>query len=508
MQLKKYWLVILFCLIKFATPFFQHHDFELHRDEYLYLAKGNHLAWGYIEIPPVNGLIAFIVNIMGNSFFAVKSFPALFGALTMLLIGMIITDFRGSYFAQLIGCLSYLLTAYLRINILFQPNALDILLWTFCFYLLINFIKTKNKNLLFELGIVFGFGLLNKYTMGFLIIATVIALIASPYRKLFLDKTIYIAALIAAIIFLPNALWQLQHHLPFLYHMQLLNDTQLQNQHASEFIKSQFLMNLAGSMVWIAGMYSLFTLWGRQYRMIAFIYISVIAMLLMLHGKNYYALGLYPVLFAFGSVHLERYINTRKKLWLKPVLIIFILIAGVPFVPVLIPVFEPKEMVNFCSHLKGTGVLKWEDGDEHPLPQDFADMLGWKELTEKVNTVYTKLSETEKQHLYIDCDNYGLAGAITYYGKAYNLPEAHSDNASFIFWIPELKDITTVIYVGTDEPDTIVYAHTANIIIADSITNPLAREYRTKIFLLRGVDNFLIEATKNQISEERKRFNQ
>ena len=30
-----------------------------------------------------------------------------------------------------------------------------------------------------------------------------------------------------------------------------------------------------------------------------------------------------------------------------------------------------------------TDLLKWEDLQHHPLPQDFSDMLGWEEMAAK-----------------------------------------------------------------------------------------------------------------------------
>ena len=41
-------------LVKFLVSFLLIHPiYELHRDEYLYLAESNHLAWGYLEAPPL-----------------------------------------------------------------------------------------------------------------------------------------------------------------------------------------------------------------------------------------------------------------------------------------------------------------------------------------------------------------------------------------------------------------------------------------------------------------------
>ncbi|MEJ7659094.1 MAG: hypothetical protein WKG07_05440 [Hymenobacter sp.] len=42
--------------------------YELHRDEYLYLDYGRHLAWGYIEMPPLTALQSWLTLALGGSF--------------------------------------------------------------------------------------------------------------------------------------------------------------------------------------------------------------------------------------------------------------------------------------------------------------------------------------------------------------------------------------------------------------------------------------------------------
>ena len=46
-------LLCLLALLKLILPFFiQNAAYEPHRDEFLYLAEGKHLAWGFMEVPP------------------------------------------------------------------------------------------------------------------------------------------------------------------------------------------------------------------------------------------------------------------------------------------------------------------------------------------------------------------------------------------------------------------------------------------------------------------------
>jgi hypothetical protein len=127
-------------IIKLLLPLFTHPDFELHRDEFLYLAMGDHLAWGYLEVPPAIGIYAwFIKNILGTGIFATRFLPALVGALTLLLTSKIAEEMGGGRFARILAAVCFLLsTIYLRINLLFQPVPFNLFFYVLAVYLFIE----------------------------------------------------------------------------------------------------------------------------------------------------------------------------------------------------------------------------------------------------------------------------------------------------------------------------------------------------------------------------------
>ena len=178
----------------------------------------------------------------------------------------------------------------------------------------------------------------------------------------------------------------------------------------------------------------------------------MIALLIWFHGKNYYALGLYPVLFGFGSLAL----NSGP---LGAVIFAAISIpplrccSGIYFIFIGLPVMKPEKLVVYYekTHGRGKGILRWEDQQDHPLPQDFADMLGWEEMAPKAATAFHSLDSSQQAKTIIFCDNYGMAGAVNYYRKKYHMPEAYSDNASFLYWIPDHLHAKSGI--GRDDTD-------------------------------------------------------
>jgi hypothetical protein len=86
------------------------------------------------------------------------------------------------------------------------------------------------------------------------------------------------------------------------------------------------------------------------------------------------------------------------------------------------------------------------------------------------------------------CDNYGQTGAINYYTK--QGLKAVSFNADYVNWFNLDIRYTNLIRVkereehGKELKTTAPYFNTA--VVADSITNPYAREYGTTIFAFTG----------------------
>ena len=118
--------------------------------------------------------------------------------------------------------------------------------------------------------------------------------------------------------------------------------------------------------------------------------------------------------------------------------------------PLVLPLAKPETLAKYyqASGLYKTGALKWEDLQNHPLPQDFADMIGWKEMAQKAADVYHALPKEERDNMLIYCRGYYSAGALNYYAKEVGLPEVYSDDASFLFWMPEKYPYKNLLLVA------------------------------------------------------------
>lgn len=500
-----YWpLILLLAIVKFVLPLFlQDPIYELQRDEYLYYQQGQHLALGYLENPPLISYLGFISSWFGGSEAWIKFWPSLFGASTVVLTCLITAELGGKLFAQFIAGLSIITGAYLRMHYLFQPNMLDIFFWTLAVYFIIRYINDKKDKYIFWFILSFALGFWGKYSIVFIVVSMLLSLLISKHRKIFTNKNFYTYSLIGIFIIIPNIWWQYNHNWPLIHHMKELQDTQLKYMNPSGFLVDQLMMFMATILIWIAGL--IWFLKNKEWRFLAITYFFVIILLIAGRGKSYYSAGIYPMLLAAGAVAWEQW--TVKKNWIRYVATLLIIGISYMILPMLLPIWKPEKLAAFY---KKHGIEhKWEDQKNHELPQDFADMLGWKEMTEKTKSFFDSLPDSLKANTVIYARNYGQAGSMKFYSKDnYFSNKIISDNGSFIFWIPERLWMKNLIFVGHNIPSKkdAVFQHFEKVMVIDSITNPVSRQFGDKIVYFENIDSTGLKLAQDGLREMKKKF--
>ena len=501
--------IILTCFIiaKFLLQFLLYNPaYDLQRDEYLYLDQANHLAWGYLSVPPLTSWLSSIIAYFGNTVFWIRFFPALFGAFTIIIVWKAIEELKGNLFALILGATCILLSCLLRLNALYQQNSLDVLSWTAFYFVLIKYINTKNTKWLFIGAVVFAIGFLNKYNFLFLLCGLVASILLSQQRKLLAKKEFIFSILLALLLILPNLVWQYNNHFPVYYHMKELTQTQLVNVNRFDFFKEQ-LFNFIGSfLIILTAVYALlFYAPFKKYKLFVWAMIFTLAVFDYLRAKGYYAIGLYPIYISFGSVFIGEILKENRKKYLQAVVIAIPVLFFILFFNVLFANKSPEYIVKNTKVYKELGLLRWEDGKDYSLPQDNADMLGWKELAYIVDSIYTRFPKDEQT--LILCDNYGEAGAINYYAKNVK-HSAVSFNADYINWFNLNKKYDNLIRVKENDGKANELKTSSpffdSAFIGGSVTNPLAREYGTTVFVFENAKMDIrnriqqeIEKTKN-----------
>lgn len=502
---KKTIILIVFIALKFLLQFLLlSPEYDLQRDEFLHLDQANHLAWGYLSIPPFTSWTSYIIQLLGNSVFWIKFFPALYGALTIYIVWKAIDELNGSLGALILGATCVLFSALLRLNTLYQPNSFDVLSWTASYFFLLKYCKTENTKWLYFGSLVFAIGFLNKYNIVFLLMGLFPALLLTQQRKIFAQPKLYVAAALALIVTLPNLLWQYNNGFPVFHHLKLLAETQLVNVNRIDFLKSQLLFFIGSTLVIIFSLYALITYKPfKPYRFFFYSLFFTLAVFMYFNAKDYYAIGIYPIYIAFGSVFLGEALKNGWKKYLQPIFIAMPLLLFIPILNVAFPNKSPEYIIQHSEDYKKFGLLRWEDGKDHLIPQDFADMLGWRELAFKVDSVYSSLPN--KNNTLVLCDNYGQAGAINFYTS--NEIRAVSFNADYINWFDLTKNYKNLIRVkeqgdaNAELKETSPFFQTS--LVADSLTNRYAREYGTTIFAFITAKVDIIQRIRDEIAQKK-----
>ena len=160
-------IVFVLAIAAFALHFAGRDRYGFFRDELYYIACGNHLAFGYVDQPPLIAVVARLSSfLLGTTLSAFRFFPALAGVCLVLLTGWMTRELGGRRFAQVLACLAVLLAPiYLAFGSFLSMNAFEPVLWMACACILVRILKGGDARLWLLFGAVAGIGLENKHTM-------------------------------------------------------------------------------------------------------------------------------------------------------------------------------------------------------------------------------------------------------------------------------------------------------------------------------------------------------
>jgi len=506
--MKDYWIILLFTITKLMIHIFTATNYGLQRDAYLYLAQAAHPAWGYFSTPP---LLAFIIRIhtfiWGDSVLALRLIPALAGCAGMFIVGWLIRQLRGGWFAQVTGLTAYLLsTAFLRPSVLLQPVIFDHLFWLLSAVVVFRMIQRQDPCQLLWMIPVLGLGWLNKYSIVFYGMALLVALVICRQRRLLWSWYLPVAVAGGLLVILPNLVWQYQHNWPVITHMHELQETQLVNVVAGDFLASQLFMHAPALPVWTAGLIWLsFSREHRRYRVFAWTFVLTLLMILLLHGKFYYTIAAYTILVAFGGIAWERWMCRSHPLVGVAVLSVVVFL-GIVALPLSLPLYKPERMAEYGRmqiELGFEAIFKWEDGKVRPLPQDFADMVGWDELGKMVWEFYDRLPDSVRSETMVYGENYGHAGAMRYHRPGPSCPEPCSFSDAFMEWVPRRPEATYFIYAGYSDRLPVYFS---DLELVGMVENPWFRESGLPVYFGSHPTSELFRDWEDEWQHTRGRF--
>jgi hypothetical protein len=428
------------------------------RDELYFIACGRHLAWGYVDQPPLVALVAWLAQPANDGLIALRLLPCLAAGLTTYAAVQIARDLGGGRFAQWLAGIAVGLTpAYLLLGNILTTTSFEPLSWTLVIWCCIRLVRGQSGWL--ALAAAASFGLYGKYSMALLLAALLIGLLVTKERRVLTTPWLAVAAAIAAIIMLPNLWWQAAHDWPFFAVLQgdaahrhafnngwLLESQNLAGNAISFATEQLVYTNPLAAPVWLCGLIAPFT-WTRlrELRFVSIACVVLFAAAVMLEAKGYYIIGIYAALLAIGSVVVE-----RTAAWLRSSLFVALSATAVATMPLSIPALP---IDGFIAYSRVLGLTGRDGGPPHLIQPIYAEEFGWDRLAGDVASVYEALPASTRAATAIYGDTYADAGAIDFFGPAHGLPSAISSQNSYWLWGTHGYDGKSMIAIGASRID-------------------------------------------------------
>jgi len=184
-------------------------------DESLYWLWSKHIAGGYYDHPPVNPiLIRLGTELFGNTEFGVRVFNVLLALPASWAIwrsgAILFDDERVGATAALYFNLTLVMAAG---SLLSTPDNAVVATTALLLFTLAKLYATGRGAWWLAIGVVFGIGMLSKYTTIFFAVSMLAWLLLVPReRKWLFTPWPWIAGVIALVVFSPTLIWNAEHH--------------------------------------------------------------------------------------------------------------------------------------------------------------------------------------------------------------------------------------------------------------------------------------------------------
>lgn len=418
-------------------------QYGFHRDELQTLDDARHLDWGFVAYPPITPLIARLeLALFGTSLIGFRFFAAVAVSAAMVIAGLIAKELGGKRPEQLLAAVAVgIAPVSLVQGAVLQYVSFDYLWGVTVTYLLVRLLNSGDARWWLPIGAVLGLGMETRYTMGFLALGVAGAVLLTPARRFLRSGWLWAGVGLPILIFLPNVIWQAQHHFISLEFLSHLHARDLRQGRYAGFYREQLFLcvNAATVPLTLLGLWFYFIREeGKRYRLLGWLFVVTFALFAVAGARSYYTMPLYPVLLAGGCVLFGNLLSDLRAAWSRLVYGVqwaALFAGGIAFGMLVMPIAPMGSKV-------------WQITSK--LHDQFREEIGWPDLAQAVASVYNSLPPEERGRTGILTGNYGEAGALNLYGPALALPHAMSLTNSFWYrgYDPRLPQ--TVIVAGFD----------------------------------------------------------
>ncbi len=445
---------------------------------FYYIDAGKHLSLGYVDFPLFIGLLtAFTHNILGDSLMAYRFFPAITGAIIVLLAGIITRELGGRPLTQFLVALAIMMSPEnLWLSSTLTTGSFDPLWWVIATYVLVLLIKREQPRFWLLFGCVLGIGVMTKLTILFFGVAIVLGLLLTPQRRYLFSKWAWIGGGIVLACLIPYLYWNAVNSWPTATFYQSYNNAHSTPMDAiGSFLLQAFMVSPILLPLWLVGLYCLFfTQAMKPYRVFGCSFVILYVFFNTSQAHFYFLAPAYIMLLAAGAITLDRRIHKPRWQWVKPTYIALVALVGLLMMSYAIPILPlqvfAKMYARGGNHAGSatsdannlailipqklspsgnkTGIQPKILARPARLPEQYELEMDWQSMVATIAQAYHRLPPAEQSKACILVSTYGVAGAINYYGPQYHLPQAISGHNSYYFWGPGTCTGEVVILFG------------------------------------------------------------
>jgi Dolichyl-phosphate-mannose-protein mannosyltransferase len=405
------------------------------QDELYFIVAGHHLAFGYVDQPPLAPLLTRITDLLGVTPTAIRIIPALAGGALVL---------AGARFAALFGAgrlgrvVAALATACAPVVLsamhIANTTPLDLLAWTAVALGVATALLRHRPGWWLLAGAAAGVGLEDDNLLVILLVGLLLGIAVSEHRSVLRTRWPWLGAGIAAVIWAPNVIWQAGHGWPQLAMAAALHH---ENSTSADYVgglPAQLLyVGILMVPLLIAGFILLWRTPELRFLAVSFTLI-VVYVLAWVPGKGYYADGLAPAVLAAGSVAAERWIARGRRAGLRRWAVVAApLVSMAATLPIALPILPVTALRDLPAAEQRSPAL--------------GDTVGWPQLTRVVAAQDASLVRSGLRPASVFAGYYGEAAALQVLGRADHLPSVVSGNNAYWMWGPGQASDRAVLVV-------------------------------------------------------------
>ena len=443
-----------------------------HSDELYFLECGRHLAFGYVDHPPLIPWIARIADALGGSLFVLRLPAIAAGTGTMALTALLVREWGGRWRAQLLALLCLLIApAQLRTAAMLDIPVVEGFFCTLTAYLVARALSRAERWTWLLAGGALGLAALAKHSSLVWGGALAMGILASPSRGVLAGRWPWFGLVVVFLFVAPNLVWQAEHGFATFEFMSNLRHEVLAEQGRALFVAGQLLyFHPLAVPVWIAGLVFAFTNRGQAARPFALLFLAIFAFFFVMGGKPYYLGSAYPAVLAAGGVALEDRLAKHATVW--RMLVASLVATGSVLGLFTLPVLPLRTVDRVIGAVLGWAV------PPIALTHDLHGMYGWEEHAATIDRVYRSLPADERNQASVLAGSYSQASAVNWF-RAAGTPRAVSGNMTYYLWGPDGERGKVLIAYGF--PREFLERHYRACAVRARIDAPLARPWDTDL---------------------------